>query len=328
MDKLKVTPKDFFLWIGAMVALYMSIFALINLLFDYINYAFPDVLNYYVDPYSSSIRYEMAALIVLFPLFLLLMRFVRKDIIRMPEKRDLWIRRWVLYLTVFVAGAAVAGALITLINYFLGGEITTRFILKVLVVVLVAGAGFLHFLADIWGYWVQRPDRARMIGWGAGVVVLASVAAGFFIMGSPNQIRLYRFDDQKVSDLTNIQYQIVNYWQQKEKLPATLADLQDPISGAIIPLDPQTGEAYTYQATDRLSFKLCATFNAETQQNSPMATRAKIREPMPAVPIGVTSDAKGGGLEQSTWQHGVGETCFERTIDPERYPPFPKQKTF
>ncbi len=327
MEKPKVTPKDFFLWAGAMIALYISIFALINLLFDYINYTFPDVLNYYVDPYSSSIRYEMAALIVLFPLFLLLMRFVRKDIARVPEKRDLWIRRWVLFLTVFVAGAAVAGALITLINYFLGGEITTRFILKVLVVVLIAGAGLLHFLADIWGYWVQRPDRARMIGWGAGVVVLASIVSGFFIMGSPNQIRLYRFDDQKVNDLTNIQYQIVNYWQSKEKLPATLADLQDPISGNIIPLDPQTGAPYTYQVTGRLSFKLCATFNAETQANSPGVSRAMMREPM-AVPVGAILEAKGSGLEQSTWQHGAGEVCFDRTIDPERYPPFPKQKTF
>lgn len=326
MDKPKVTPKDFFLWAGAMIALYISIFALINLLFDYINYAFPDVLNYYVDPYSSSIRYEMAALIVLFPLFLLLIRFIRKDIARVPEKRDLWIRRWVLFLTVFVAGAAVAGALITLINYFLGGEITTRFILKVLVVVLVAGAGFLHFLADIWGYWVQRPDWARMIGWGAGVVVLASIVSGLFIMGSPNQIRLYRFDDQKVNDLQNVQYQIVNYWQQKEKLPDDLTDIVDPLSGWTLPVDSQEYPyAYRYERTGNMSFKLCATFNSETQANSPSVSRAMMREPM-AVPVGATYEAKGSGLEQSTWQHGVGETCFERTIDPERYPPYSKQK--
>jgi len=27
------------------------------------------------------------------------------------------------------------------------------------------------------------------------------------------------------------------------------------------------------------------------------------------------------GLENANWQHGQGETCFERTIDPELYPP-------
>ena len=37
-------------------------------------------------------------------------------------------------------------------------------------------------------------------------------------------MRLFRFDDQKVNDLTMLQYQIVNYWQQKERLPLALRD--------------------------------------------------------------------------------------------------------
>ena len=141
MDKPKTTPKDFFLWAGAMVALYVSVFSLITLLFEYTNYAFPDALDYYVDPYSGSIRFAMASLIVLFPIFLLLMRLIRNDIVRSPEKRDLWIRRWALYLTVFVAGAAIAIDLITLINYFLGGDLTTRFALKVVIVLLGCRGG-------------------------------------------------------------------------------------------------------------------------------------------------------------------------------------------
>src|SRR3989344_5674775 len=164
MDKPKVTPKDFFLWIAAMVALYVSVISFIALLFDYINYAFPDVLNYYVDPYSGSIRYEIASIVVLFPVFLVLMRLIRNDIQALPEKRDLWVRRWALFLTVFIAGATVIGDLITLINYFLGGEITMRFVLKVIVLLLVAGGVFLHFLADLRGYWNKEPQRARMVG--------------------------------------------------------------------------------------------------------------------------------------------------------------------
>src|SRR5262245_20515674 len=139
MDKPKVTPKDFFLWVAAMIALYVSVFSLIALFFQYIDYTFPDALNYYVDPYSGGIRAAMASLLVLFPTFLLLMRFIRKDIERVPEKKDLWVRRWALFLLVFVAGATIVIDLITLINYFLGGDLTMRFILKVLVVLLVAG---------------------------------------------------------------------------------------------------------------------------------------------------------------------------------------------
>lgn len=309
----KVTPKDFFLWAGAMVSLYGSVIAFITLLFSYINYAFPDELAYYVmEPFSGSMRFQMATLIVLVPVMLVLMRLIRKDIAAHHEKNDLWIRRWALFLTVFIAGAALVVDLITLINYFLGGELTTRFLLKVAVLLLVAGGVFLHFFADLRGYWAKKPDRARMVGWGAGVLVVASIAAGFFIMGSPAEVRLYRFDSQKVSDLQNIQWQVVNYWQQKQELPGNLEQVADPISGQTIPVDPQTGEAYSYKVTGNVNFRLCANFNKDSEDSKAQASIA--RESMYYY----------GETGAENWQHGTGEVCFERTIDPERYPPFTK----
>ena len=113
----------------------------------------------------------------------------------------------------------------------------------------------------------------------------------------------------------------MNYWQSKEMLPAALADLHDPISGFIIPTDPQTGEPYTYRATDALSFEICANFNAETQQYS---TSGKSRT-YPAKPMAVGS-AEGHDLNAEPWTHETGGKCFARTIDPDRYPPFSKQK--
>ncbi len=318
MDKPKTTPKDFFLWVGAMIALYASVFAFISLLFDYINYSFPETLQYYSgDPYSSSVSYEMASLIVLFPVFLVLMRIIHREIARDVSRRDIWVRKWALYLTLFIAGATVVGDLITLIMYFLNGDVTLRFALKVLVIFLVTGAGFLHFLADMRGYWEKEQKKATLIGWTCAALIVITIISGFFIVGTPWQARQYRYDDQKVGDLQNIQYQVVNYWQSKEKLPATLADLEDPISGFKAPIDPQSGGQYTYQATGGLSFKLCATFNAQTQPYS-SATRTAPMAPTPAGEVGKPI--------QDNWQHGAGEVCFDRTIDPQRYPPFLKQK--
>lgn len=307
MNNPKVTPKDFFLWAGAMIALYSSVFAFIALLFQYINYAYPDPLAYYsTDPFSYSIRFAMATLIVMVPVTILLMRFIRKDIVAEHAKADLWVRRWAIVLTVFIAGFAAIGDLIALINYFLGGDITTRFVLKVVVLLLVALAVFFHFLADLRGYWNKNPQYARMVGYGAGAVVLLTIIAGFFIMGSPSQVRLYRFDSQKVSDLQNVQYQIINYYQQKGSLPVDITDVEDPLSGWNLPIDPQGG-SYRYEKTGNLSFKLCATFNAETRNN-----QASIAAPMYY------------GVEGENWRHGAGEVCFDRTIDPERYPPYTK----
>ncbi len=316
MDKPKATPKDFFLWAGAMIALYAGVFSFVSLIFDYINYAFPDTaLNtYYVDPYQGGVSYEMASLIVLAPVFLILMRVIRRNIIADPSRNEIWVRRWGLFLTVFLAGAAIVVDLIVLLTSFLNGEdLTVRLLLKIAIVLLVAAAGFLHFMADLWGYWQKKPEYARSVNWAVAVLIVATVGFGFLIIGTPQSQRAYRIDEQRVSDLTQIQSQIVyNYYQPKRMLPASLNDLNDPISGFVLPKDPDTGAMYEYKTIGALSFELCATFANVSRS----AQDVRLTQPV-AYPA--------GGKEISeNWQHGAGHTCFVRTIDPQLYPPVTK----
>jgi hypothetical protein len=309
MNTLKVTPKDFVLWFGAMASLYAGVVAFIALVFEYINNSFPNPVTdayYYADAYSSGVSYQMASLIVLAPVFLILMRAIRRDIAADSTRNEIWVRRWALFLTLFIAGATIVIDLIVLLNTFLQGEVlTTGFILKVLTVLLVVGLGFLHFLADLRGYWEKEPTKARLINYGVGLLVLVTIVAGFFIVGTPQQVRILKQDAVRVQDLQNIQWQVVNYWQQKEVLPKSMDELNDPISDPIIPVDPKTGEPYTYKATGKMTFSLCATFEAAGGQN------------------GTAIRPVAGGVSEN-WQHEAGEVCFERTIDPEKYPPYTK----
>ena len=320
MDKPKVTPKDFFLWIGAMAALYAAVVAFVALIFDYINHAFPNPVQYGYDydPYSSSISYETASLIVLTPVALLLMRFIRRNMAADPTRKELWVRRWALFLTIFIAGATFIIDLIVLLNAYLQGEdLTVGFVLKVLTVLLVAALGFMHFMADAWGYWEKEPQRAKMVNWAVGVLVLITLVAGFFIVGSPQQLRAQKQDAIRLQNLQDIQWQIVNYWQLKEGLPATLAELSDPISNNIIPRDPSSGEPYEYSATGELTFQLCAIFAGEGDSSGvygrPSMHMTKLEDPTAA-----------GTPIEDNWQHETGRTCFDRTIDPQRYRPFDK----
>ncbi len=315
MDKAKITPKDFFLWAGAIVSFYWSIVAFIFLIFEYINYAMPDPLGYYpADPYQSSIPYEMASIIVLFPLYLLLAWMIRRDIDKDESRAQIWVRRWAILLTLFIAGVTVAIDLITLLTTFLrGDEITLAFILKVLIVLLVAAGVFMHFIADLWGYWGMFPSRRDRVVAGVVVLALSTIATGFLIIGTPQQARLYRFDTQKVTDLTNIQSQVVSYYQQKQRLPTMLASLTDPISGFTVPTDAQTKQPYEYQTTGGLAFQLCATFNKESR------TMSQNNVTYPALP---------GLRSANNWQHGAGRVCFDRTIDPQLYPTTTPVKNF
>src|SRR5690606_14140915 len=134
------------------------------------------------------------------------------------------------FLTLFIAGATMVIDLIVLLTTYLQGEeVTVGFLLKVLTVFLVAGAGFMHFMSDLWGYWDQNPLRARLVNYAVGVLVIAAIVAGFFILGTPAELRAQKQDAIRIQDLQNLQWQIVNYWQQKETLPATLDELRDPI---------------------------------------------------------------------------------------------------
>src|SRR3989344_5508902 len=279
MDKPKVTPKDFFLWVGVMVSLYGGVVAYITLVFDYINHAFPNPVTnaYYPGAYSASISYESATLIVLTPVLLVLMRLIRRSI-------------------------------------------AEDFFLKVLAVFLVVGWGFMHFLADLRGYWEREPARAKMVNYAVGFLVLATIIAGFFIIGTPKEMREQKQDAIRVQNLQNIQWQIVNYWQQKEELPASLSDVNDPISNNIVPVDPQTKEPYEYEATGTLSFVLCSTFAGKGNS----VENVSFDKPM--APARVVAD-KGFPITPDNWQHDAGRVCFDRTIDPERYPPYSKTRT-
>ncbi len=314
-NKPKVGPKDFFLQLATLIALYMSVGSLLGLIFDIINKTYPDALNgaYYYDAYSSGLRFEIASLVIVFPLFCVLAWFIRKEFARFPEKQDLWVRKWATYLTMFVSGATIVVTLIMLLNDFLGGELSLRFALKALATIVIAAIIFIYFLMDVrkGAAFTEKNRKAFLIG--AAVFVLASLITGFVVIGSPFQERAYRLDEQRVSNLQSMQWQIVNYWQSHETLPANLAALNDPISGYMTPTDPE-GKVFSYEKTGDLSFKLCADFSAESRAYGNSGAVVAPTEPYSS---GYPTDAN---AKLESWNHGVGTQCFTRTIDTKLYP--------
>lgn len=301
----KITAKDFFLHLGAVATFYASTIALIALLFEVINFAYPRVTDYYQYYSFPSISLQVATLIVAFPLFLFLSWLVQKSFESDPSLREASIRKWLAYITLFVAGAIVAGDLVTVIYMFLDGqELTMGFLLKVLALGVISAGIFIYYLREIRNQ--ITPSERNIWRIVAVVFILASIVLGFMVIGSPASQRERRYDNQRVVDLQNIQWQIVNYWQQKETLPNTLDELRDPLSGFVVPTDPATKSAYTYKKTGPLAFELCATFDEGT-----MAARSVAQYPL-TYPIGRMGE---------TWEHTQGVQCFPRTIDPQLYPP-------
>ncbi len=308
--KIKTEPKDVFLHLLAIIALYASAAAFLVMLFQYINVLIPDLLErgyYQLQSYYSSIRWSISSLIVIFPVYACAVYYLNKIYFLEPEKRNLRIRKWLLNFTVFAAALIIIGDLVTLIYNFLDGDITSRFVLKIAAVFFVAASVFFYYFWELKN-WDKISEMAKKVFIYAVIAIVGvAVVAGFFLVGSPRQERSRRFDDQRVSDLQIVQGQIIYYWQNKEKLPTTLNDLKDPISGFNPGKDPQTGADYIYEIKGNLEFALCANFNL------PSLESGKPSIELPTYPPQYYPSS------ESNWNHAAGYSCFERTIDPELY---------
>ncbi|MDO8582188.1 MAG: DUF5671 domain-containing protein [bacterium] len=299
------TVRDIFLHLLSIIALYLVSFAFGRLLFSIVNVYFPDLLGYNGDEYGS-LRFAIASIIVVFPVYFFVTRFLVRERAK-PEYQDVRLRRWIVYLTLFLAAIVIITDLVTLLYTLLDGEMTARFILKVLAVLVIAAAVFYYYLWEL----KARVPAIRIFVGGTIVVVFAGVVLGFFLIGSPSHRRAVRFDERRTQDLQSVQYEVVNYWQSKEKLPETLDGLKDQIRGFAPPVDPVTGVTYDYRVLAPLQFELCATFTTDVN-NTPSPIETK---PYPVM--------RGGYSEN--WQHGIGKGCFTRTIDPQLYPPIDRK---
>ena len=328
-DNQKLTPKFFFLSLGVLASLITSVVSFLNLVFETLNKKFPDALNStYSYGYSSwsydSIRSALATLIIFFPVFLLISYFWTKLAHQNLGRVDHAIKKWMLYFLVFLSSVVIAVDLVTLVKYFVSGEITTRFIYKVVITLIVAmyvGVYYMFELKDKRKFWGVSIGISAAIK--SSIIVLALVVWSFMVIGSPKEQRAWRLDDRRVSDLQSIQWQVINYWQQKEALPSTLKEMSNPISGVVTPVDPEfeKGISYEYAKKSDLTFELCATFSATMPEGwleysggnggGIMYEARDMSAPYPGV----------GG---DSWKHDVGRTCFERTIDKDIYPPFEK----
>jgi lysylphosphatidylglycerol synthetase-like protein (DUF2156 family) len=242
-------PRDLFLHLLAMVTLYWSSISFVTLIWQFINKFLHDSLdlNYYAGS-LELIRFNVSALVIVFPVFIGVSWFLNKIYMRESAVRESKIRKWLIYLTLFIASLIIIGDLIFVLNTFLGGEITARFISKALSIILVSGVVFGYYLDDVRR---ETPTKlAKPFAWGSGVLVLVAVIGAFIIVGSPNSARLSQFDQQRITDLQSIQDKIVNHWQTKQKMPANLSELTDSISGFVSPKDPQTKSDYEYIVKD------------------------------------------------------------------------------
>jgi len=144
-----LSSRDAFLYLVMFGTLYFGVWHLGNLFFIFIERAFPDAAKRtWYNMYEDQ-RWSSAAIIVSVPVFLYVANYIGKQIKLNPYKRLSPVRRWITYITLFICASVLVGDVTTLVYNLLGGDLTIRFILKVLVVATLAGTGFVYYLLDL-----------------------------------------------------------------------------------------------------------------------------------------------------------------------------------
>jgi hypothetical protein len=112
------SPKHVFMYLLLIAMLYVTVVSFIMVIFQYINILLPDPLNNHIRGFYETLRHASSSLVVAFPIYLLMSWFLEKEYILIPEAKQLKSRKWLVYLTLFIAAITIIIDLIQLINSF------------------------------------------------------------------------------------------------------------------------------------------------------------------------------------------------------------------
>lgn len=295
------SSRDAFLYLLSFSTLATWSSAFGSMLFRFIERWFPDPISHdYAYSLRNAVTWQMASVAVAFPIFLLVMRTILREAQDHPERLQSGVRKWLTYIALLLTAGAMICDLIWFFDYFLTGELTSRFVLKALTVIVICGAIFIYYLGSL--RWDRNTDvahaktRSLRFGIAAAAAVVVSFCVGLGVAGSPSAQRHIEADVTRVQDLQRIA-NVINMWYKRAEieksiapLPATLSDLRAKGLSPSQIVDPETKIPYEYHAKSETGYQVCATFSAAEDQ------------------AGVTH----------FWYHGKGQTCF--TLDASQPP--------
>lgn len=147
-----VSAREAFLYLVLFILLGVVAWNLGSLLFALIDTAIADELDqeygYFFASRETQIRQAIAGLVVGGPLFAWLALHIRKQRRNNPAMQRSRVRKWLTYIALIIASFTLIGDAIGLVYSFLAGELSTRLLLKLLVVAILAGGVFVYFIRD------------------------------------------------------------------------------------------------------------------------------------------------------------------------------------
>lgn len=139
--------REAFLYVLMTLVLGLAAYNVGAFLFELIEYAFP--IGSDRDFFAEHIRWPVAILVVAMPVFFYVLRLINRDLRMDPGKRASRNRVQTTYIALFICASIVIGVMAGVVYNFLGGELTTRFVLKSATAAGIAAGLFAWYLRDM-----------------------------------------------------------------------------------------------------------------------------------------------------------------------------------
>lgn len=147
------SAKDAFLYLVSFATLATWTWGVGSVMFVLIDHWIKDPLRPAYSYGFYQLADSLASIIVAFPIYLFVMRYIGQEVGRHPEKLESSVRKWLTSIALFITASIGVGDLIALLTYLLRGELTANFFGKAAVILVVVGGIFWYYV----GVLQQKP---------------------------------------------------------------------------------------------------------------------------------------------------------------------------
>lgn len=292
--------KFTFLYLTHLVSLIFMAISFGVIIFQAINKFIDDPINLYSSSFQEGIlQFGIASLLVFAPVYFVVSKFIYKSLFNGEVKRDSALRRWLTYLILFVSFLVFAGYLVGFIISFLNGELTLKFLLKVITVLAIAATVFSFYFYDIARKETEnKKDKIIKNYFIASLSAVIMVFVGsFFVADNPSFSRNKRLDDNVIGKFNQIDSCIEEYYREKKELPRDLESAKNNCTYLLDKslADEVTKKAFEYKVKDGKKYELCADFRTSNKDKK-------------------NDDPYYYNQEMKSTSHDKGWQCLERKI--------------
>lgn len=267
------SAKYAFFYVLSLVALVFMSVSVGIVVFQIINKEIVDLINDYSGRYSDeAIKFAISAILISTPIYYFTAKQIYKDLRQTKLESDSAVRKWFTYLILLVAIIVMIIWLITTINGFLDGELTTKSILKTITALFISGVIFSFYFYDIKREQINsQPDKViRIYFWASLAIVLVAFVISLLVVESPAETRQRKLDNIVIGHFNQIDVSISNYYNKYNKMPDNMDEIREESNYLTEKefTNPVTNQMYEYRVVSEDEYELCTTFQYSSKDEA------------------------------------------------------------